>query len=100
MAEEDHEQILAAASRDARALTDLPAHAEQGGDVEQRHEVHEPAETARLAHRLGVLAEGVARHEIGDDAQPHVVETAEDSVLPRHGDSSEEIACGWCQVSF
>ena len=87
MTEQDRQQVFAAPSGNARTFPNLAAHAHQGCDVGQGDEVDETAEEAGVAHGLGVLAEGVAGHEVGDDAQAHVVEAAEQTVLERH--------CSW-----
>ena len=85
MAEEDHQQVLAAPARYPRTFADFPAHAEQRHDVGQRDEVDQAAEEAGVPYGLRVLAERVTRHEVGDDAQAHVVETAAEAVFPGHG---------------
>ena len=85
VAEEDHQQVLAAPARYPRTLADFPAHAEQRHDVGQRDEVDQAAEEAGVPYGLRVLAERVARHEVGNDAQAQVVETAADAVFPGHG---------------
>ena len=86
MAEQDHQQVLATPARYPRILADFPAHGEKRHDVDQRYEVEQAAEEAGFSDSLGVLAERVARNEVGDDAETHVVETTADAVSPGHGD--------------
>ena len=49
--------------------------------VQGEYEVGQSTQQTALAQLLLVLAEGVARDEVGDDAQTHVVEAAEETVL-------------------
>merc|ERR1719216_328057 len=84
----DHQQIVERGARDASLLPDLPSDLQSGHDVGNGQDVQEAAREAGLADGLSVLSELVAGHEVGDDAQPDVVEAAEGSVLPfcRHDD--------------
>lgn len=92
VAEQDHQQVLAAASRDAGRLADASTYADQRDDVDHRDEVEETADAARLADSLSALAEGVARNEVSDDAESHVVEASTGAVFPasRH----DAVGCG------
>lgn len=86
MAAQDHQQVLANPARYLRSRADFPAHFEQRKDVDQRYKVEQAVEEAGFSDSLGVLAERVARNEVGDDAETHVVETTADAVSPGHGD--------------
>jgi hypothetical protein len=77
----NREKVPNAAAVDAPGFPDLPAHRDQGNDLKDGHEVGHATENARLADCLRVLAEGVARDKVGDQAQATVVEAAAETVL-------------------
>ena len=87
------DEILETGALDALLLTDLASDGGTGPDVQQWDELGESAQDTTVAHRLGVLPEGVAGAEVGDDAGRAVVETAEDPVTPlaRHGGRLVEV---------
>ena len=52
------------------------------GAAAETNKAGQPKQGTVLAHRLGVLAQSVARHEVGHDAEAEVVEAAEKTVFP------------------
>lgn len=86
----DQQQIVEGRARDATLLADFPSDFDGCHEVDDRHEVGNTASTARLTDGLRVLAESVARDEVGDNTQAKVVEATEESMLPvtRHFVSS------------
>lgn len=81
-AETDHQQIVEGGTRDALLLSDLASDLQRREDVDDGADVGEAASEATFADGFGILAKLVARHEIGNNAQPEIVEAAEKSVLP------------------
>jgi len=67
---------------DALGVSDLLADLGTRVHADAAEERHDAIVAAALAHRLGVLARRVARHEVRDDAQPAVVEAREQPVFP------------------
>ena len=84
----DEQQIVDRGARDSALFPDLAADLQSSKYVHNGHDVSDATGHAALSNSLGVLPEGVAWYEVGDDAQPEVVEAAEESVLPvcRHDD--------------
>lgn len=62
-------------------VSDLASHLQECYHVGYWHEEDGATEEARFAHCLRVLAEGVARDEVGDQTQADVVEATKETVL-------------------
>ena len=81
MAEKHGEKVSASPALYVPALTDFPTDADVRHKVQDRHEVGETAEDARLPDSLSVLPHRVAWHEVGDNADAEVVKATEETVL-------------------
>lgn len=81
-AETDHQQIVDGGPRYALLLSDLASDLQRREDVDDGADVGEAASEATFPDGFGILAKLVARHEVRNNAQPEIVEAAEQSVLP------------------
>lgn len=72
-----HKEILDTCALDSLLLTDLATHACSAPDVQDGHELGQRVHDAALAQLLGVLPEGVAWHDVRDDACKEGEETRE-----------------------
>lgn len=75
------EDVPNEAARDALLLPHLLPQTAGTDEVGQGYELDQTADEARLANLLGDLADRVAGHEVGDDADGAVVEAAAEAVL-------------------
>lgn len=76
MAADNGEEIRNATALDVSRRPHFSSNLDESDYVKDGHEVGQGTEKARVAHCLRVLAEGVARDEVGDQAQADVVEAA------------------------
>jgi len=63
-------------------------------DERKSKQGRQPAEETALTESLGIFAEGVAREDVGDEAEAAVVEAAAKTVLPLSHFGSNEV---WSQ---